>query len=42
MHWTVKPHPHHLGDAARIIAVRLVDLRLQYRSHMPGFDTDYR
>jgi transposase len=28
MHRTVKSHPHHLRDAARIIAVRLVDLRL--------------
>jgi hypothetical protein len=27
MHRTVKPHPHHLRDAARIVAVRLVDLK---------------
>ncbi len=26
---------YHLGDAAGIIAVRLVDLNLQYRSHVP-------
>jgi hypothetical protein len=25
MHRTVKSHPHHLRDAARIIAVRLID-----------------
>jgi cyclopropane-fatty-acyl-phospholipid synthase len=35
MHGTIKPHPHHLRDAARIVAVRLVDLRLQCRSHVP-------
>src|SRR6266446_5339715 len=42
MHRTVKPHPYHLGDAARIIAVRLVDLRLQCRLHVSRLDTDYR
>src|SRR6266403_1592866 len=31
MHWTVKSHPHHLRDTARVVAVRLVDLRLQHR-----------
>jgi hypothetical protein len=31
MHRTIKSGPHHLPDAARIIAVRLVDLRLQHR-----------
>src|SRR5439155_11890136 len=30
MHWTIKSDPHHLRDAARVIAVRLVDLRLQH------------
>jgi hypothetical protein len=29
-------------DAARIIAVRLVDLRLEHRLHMPRFNTDCR
>src|SRR6478609_5916929 len=40
MHWTVKSRPHHLRHAARIVAIRLVDLRLQYRSHVPRLDTD--
>jgi len=37
MHRTIKPHPHHLRYAARIVAVRLVDLRLQHR---PRSQTD--
>src|SRR5271155_1201656 len=41
MHRTVKPRPHHLGDAASIVAVRLVDLRLQHRLHVPRLDTDH-
>jgi hypothetical protein len=41
MHRTVKPHPHHLGDAARIVAIRLVNLRLQHRSHVPRLDADH-
>src|SRR5450755_3350624 len=42
MHRTVKPHPHHLRDAARIVAVRLVDLRLQNRMHVPRLNTNHR
>src|ERR1700744_3575499 len=42
MHRTVKPHPHHLCNAAGIIAVRLVDLRLQHSPHVPRLDTDHR
>src|SRR6187401_2754920 len=42
MHRAIKPHPHHLGDAARIVAVSLVNLRLQRRYHVPRLDTDYR
>src|SRR5271169_4231387 len=42
MHRTVKPHPHHLRDATRIVAVRLVDLRLQHRLHVPRLDTNHR
>src|SRR6266568_338668 len=42
MHRTVKPDPHHLRDAACIVAVRLVDLRLQHRLHVPRLNTDYR
>ena len=38
----VKPNPHHLGHAARIVAVSLVKLRLQRCSHVPRLDTDYR
>ena len=41
MHRAVKPRPHHLRDAARVIAVRLVDLRLQHRLHVPRLDTDH-
>jgi hypothetical protein len=29
MHRAIKPHPHHLRDAARIVAIGLIDLRLQ-------------
>ena len=42
MHRAVKPHPHHLRDAARIVAVRLVDLCLQHRLHVPRLNTDHR
>src|SRR3982074_257645 len=42
MHRAIKSRPYHLGDAARIVAVRLVDLRLQYRLHVSGFNADHR
>src|SRR5450631_4149309 len=42
MHRTVKPHPHHLCHTACVVAIRLVDLRLQHRSHVPRLDTDHR
>src|SRR6516164_2569249 len=42
MHRAIKPHPHHLRDATRIVAVRLVHLRLQHCSHVPGLDTNHR
>ena len=42
MHRTVQSHPDHLSDAARVIAVGLVDLRLQHRLHVPRLDTDHR
>jgi hypothetical protein len=42
MYRAIKSHAHHLRDAARIIAIRLVDLRLQQRLHMPRLDTDNR
>src|SRR5665213_271254 len=42
MHGTIKAHPHHLRDATRIVAIRLVDLRLQCRSHVPRLNTDRR
>jgi hypothetical protein len=35
-------YPHHLRDAACIVAIRLVDLRLQHRLHVPRFNTDHR
>ena len=38
----VKPHPHHLRNAAGIIAIGLVDLCLQHRPHVPRLNTDYR
>ena len=37
-----KSRPHHLRDAAGIVAVGLVDLGLQYRPHVPRLDTDHR
>src|SRR5258705_12207034 len=37
-----KSRPHHLGHAARVVAVGLVDLRLQHRPHVPRLDTDHR
>src|SRR6202049_5160970 len=42
MHRTVKPDSHHLRDAACIVAVRLVDLRLKHRLHVPRLNTDHR
>ena len=42
MDGTIKPGPHHLRDATRIVAVRLVDLRLQRRPHMSRLNTDHR
>src|SRR3974390_2796091 len=42
MHWTIKSRSHHLRDPACIVAVRLVDLRLQYRPHVPRLNTDHR
>jgi hypothetical protein len=41
VHRTIQPHPDHLSDAARVIAVGLVDLRLQHRLHVPRLDTDH-
>src|SRR5262245_42477361 len=42
MNRAVKPHAHHLRYAARVVAIRLVDLRLQHRLHVPCLDTDHR
>src|SRR5262245_38438330 len=42
MHRAIKSHTHHLRQAARIVAVGLVDLRLQHRPHVPRLDTDHR
>src|SRR6266566_5784084 len=42
MHRAIKPRPHHLRYAARIVAVRLVDLRLQHRLHVPRLNADHR
>lgn len=35
-------NPHHLRDAARIVAVALVDLRLEKGLRMTGYDADCR
>ena len=42
MYRTVEPRPHHLRHAARIVAIGLIDLRLQHRPHVPRLDTDHR
>src|SRR5215510_15987877 len=42
MHRAIKSNPHHLRNAAGIVAVRLVDLRLQHCLHMPRFNADHR
>jgi hypothetical protein len=42
MHWAIKPHPYHLGDAAGIVAIGLIDLCLQHRPHVPRLDADHR
>jgi hypothetical protein len=41
MYRAIKSRPHHLCDAARVVAVSLVDLRLQHRPHVPRLDTDH-
>jgi hypothetical protein len=41
MHRAIKTHPHHLCDAARIVAIRLVDLSLEHRLHVPRLDTEH-
>jgi hypothetical protein len=42
MHRAIKPDPHHLGIPRGIVAIGLVDLRLQHRAHVPGLNTDHR
>jgi hypothetical protein len=42
MYRPIKPNPHHLRNAARVVAIGLVDLRLQHRPHLPRLDTDHR
>src|ERR1700683_1909538 len=42
MHRAIKPHPHHLRHAASVIAVGLVELRLEHRTHVPGLNADHR
>src|SRR5262244_2072613 len=41
MHRSIKPDPHHLCYAARIVAVRLVDLCLQHGPHVSCLDTNH-
>ena len=38
----IKAGPHHLRYTAHVVAVGLVDLRLQNRPHVPRLDTDPR
>src|SRR3974377_1930624 len=42
MHRAIKPASHHLRYAAGIVAIGLVDLCLQHRSHVPCLNTDHR
>ena len=42
MHRSIEPHPHHLRDAAGIVAIGLVDLRLQHGAHVPRLNTNHR
>jgi hypothetical protein len=37
----LKPHPHHLCNAARIVTVRLVDLRRQHSPHMSRLNINH-
>src|SRR5205809_6461377 len=41
MHRSIKPGPHHLCYAARIVAVRLVDLCLQHGPHVSRLNTHH-
>src|SRR6266480_2366771 len=41
MYRSIEPHSHHLCYAARIVAVCLVDLRLQHGPHMSRLNTDH-
>src|SRR5262249_16864848 len=41
MHRSIKPDPHHLCYATRIVAVRLVDLCLQHGPHVSCLDTNH-
>src|SRR6266567_711620 len=41
MHRSIKSHSHHLCHAARIVAVCLVDLRLQHGPHMSRLNTNH-
>ena len=42
MHGREQIDPHHLRDAARVVAIAFVDLRLQERFRMPRLDADDR
>src|SRR5215831_7017000 len=41
MHRTIETNSHHLRYAARIVAVCLVDPRLQHGLHVPRLNADY-
>ena len=38
-HWAEQVDPHHLGDAARIVAIGLVHLRLEESLRVAGLDS---
>src|SRR5260221_10264097 len=40
MHRSVKRRPDHVRYAARAVAVRVVDLRIQHRPHVPRLNAD--
>src|SRR6516165_5552987 len=42
MHRAIKSDPHHLRHTAGIVAIGLVDLCLQHRSHVPCLNANHR
>jgi hypothetical protein len=42
MHWLEEANAHHLGDAAGVVSIRLVELCGERSLHVPGLDADDR